>query len=333
MIDISVYLENDDLIRKYDLEYGRACAATDKHMPLLDELWKMQDFSLCVGGSALNTIRCANFLIKASQPDKCVYFGSIGTDVAGEILQRDLVKEGMHGFFHKAPGYPTSTCASLVFNKERTLCWYEGASGKYSTDHLISNFHVIDRTAVFYTTAYFLLTKEDALFEFIKRGHQNDKVLAFNLSAHYVIHAHRDKINSIIQYADYVFCNEDEAKVFAEVNDIAYDALIDVAVAIAKMHKLNQRPRTVVITQGKDPVLLAVNQGEQNIIKKEFAIAPVREDKIVDTNGAGDAFTGGFLSQIAIHNDLDTAVRAGIWMAGIIIQRSGCTFPEEYSPF
>ena len=55
----------------------------------------------------------------------------------------------------------------------------------------------------------------------------------------------------------------------------------------------------------------------------------IAEEKMVDTNGAGDAFTGGFLSQVAIKKDLETAVRAGIWMASQIIQRSGCSFPEE----
>ena len=100
------------------------------------------------------------------------------------------------------------------------MCWYEGASILYATDHLKSNLHVIERAKVFYTTAYFLLTNREALFEFIKFADEKDKIIAFNLSAHYVIHSYKDHINKIIQYADYVFCNEDEAKVFAEVNNI-----------------------------------------------------------------------------------------------------------------
>ena len=49
-------------------------------------------------------------------------------------------------------------------------------------------------------------------------------------------------------------------------------------------------------------------------------------DKIVDTNGAGDAFVGGFLAQYCQGRDLETGVRCGIWAATHIIQRSGCTF-------
>ena len=116
-----------------------------------------------------------------------MYFGSIGTDLAGEILERDLASEGVYGFFSKDSTAPTSTCASLVHKKERTLCWYEGASGKYKTEHLISNLHLLEHTQIFYTTAYFLLTQETALFEFVKYAHTRIKVVAFNLSAHYVI--------------------------------------------------------------------------------------------------------------------------------------------------
>ena len=73
-----------------------------------------------------------------------MYFGSIGNDLAGEILTRDLAKEGVLGYFHKDnSGAPTSTCASLVLNKERTLCWYEGASGKYTMEHLRQHLHFV----------------------------------------------------------------------------------------------------------------------------------------------------------------------------------------------
>ena len=66
MIDLTVYLEEATLINKYELEFGRACAASDKHLPLLDELWALEEgkLAMCLGGSALNTVRCVNFLLK-----------------------------------------------------------------------------------------------------------------------------------------------------------------------------------------------------------------------------------------------------------------------------
>jgi sugar/nucleoside kinase (ribokinase family) len=49
------------------------------------------------------------------------------------------------------------------------------------------------------------------------------------------------EVNSVLDYADFVFCNEDEAKKFGEVNKIAFTSLKDVAVAIAKWNKVNTK--------------------------------------------------------------------------------------------
>jgi adenosine kinase len=38
---------------------------------------------------------------------------------------------------------------------------------------------------------------------------------------------------------------------------------------------------------------------------------------------------GGFLAQLVKNESLEKAVDCGIWSSGLIIQRSGCTFPDE----
>lgn len=76
-----------------------------------------------------------------------------------------------------------------------------------------------------------------------------------------------------------------------------------------------------VITNGSNPVILAY-EGEI----QEFPVKKLPHDKLVDTNGAGDAFSGGFLSQYVQEQPLNVCVKAGIWAATEIIQRSGCAF-------
>lgn len=44
---------------------------------------------------------------------------------------------------------------------------------------------------------------------------------------------------------------------------------------------------------------------------------------------AGDAFVGGFLSQLVQEKPIEDCVRAGCYAANVIIQRSGCTYPEK----
>lgn len=45
-------------------------------------------------------------------------------------------------------------------------------------------------------------------------------------------------------------------------------------------------------------------------------------------SGAGDAFVGGFLSQLMKGENIAKCVDAGHWASRVIIQRSGCTFPS-----
>lgn len=98
--------------------------------------------------------------------------------------------------------------------------------------------------------------------------------------------------------------------------------LKEIALKICKLPKQNEnRYRVCVITNGSNPVILAY-QGEI----KEFPVPKLSAEKLVDTNGAGDAFAGGFLSQYIQGQPLDVCVKCGIWTATEIIQRSGCTF-------
>ena len=109
-----------------------------------------------------------------------------------------------------------------------------------------------------------------------------------------------------------------------QVNNLGITDVGEIARKIAMLPKENgSTSRLVIITQGSDPVV-AVQHG--NIIK--FPVETLAKEEIVDTNGAGDAFVGGFLAQHVLGKSLETSVKCGIWAARHCIQRSGCTMPE-----
>jgi len=97
----------------------------------------------------------------------------------------------------------------------------------------------------------------------------------------------------------------------------------EVALKLAAEPKTNdKRNRIVVFTQGAEATIVAT-EGKAT----EYAIIPCPE--LIDTNGAGDAFVGGFLSKLVVGEGMDECCRAGNYAANVIIQRSGCTYPEE----
>lgn len=87
LLDISVELETDDILKKYELQHGLACLADEKHLPLYEEIWRIDGVQKIPGGSSLNSIRSANFMLKDTHPGKCAFFGSIGNDEIGKVLE------------------------------------------------------------------------------------------------------------------------------------------------------------------------------------------------------------------------------------------------------
>ena len=99
-----------------------------------------------------------------------------------------------------------------------------------------------------------------------------------------------------------------------------------IAKLIANMECKRKTGRTVVLTQGKDNVLVAFTSSPEI---KEFAVKLIEANKIVDTNGAGDSFVGGFFAQLVQNKSLDICIESGIYCAQEVIQQLGANFPQD----
>ncbi|KAL6766360.1 FAP278 [Auxenochlorella protothecoides x Auxenochlorella symbiontica] len=120
------------------------------------------------------------------------------------------------------------------------------------------------------------------------------------------------------------FGNETEARAYAAAAEWGTEDVEEIALRISRLPKENgARPRTVIFTQGADPTVVAVH-GKVAL----FPVVRLPAEKLVDTNGAGDSFVGGFLSQLVAGKGVEEGVRAGHYAASIVVQRSGCTFPD-----
>lgn len=148
------------------------------------------------------------------------------------MLEKELESTGVHGYFHKESGVPTGECAVLVHNNERTLCANLAACLKYPTGHLEQNLQVLEKAAFLYTSCFFITSNYEAMQRYVQFAADNNKPLGLNLSATFLLQFHTEQVNTMIEFADYVFCNEDEAKVFAEVNKIEFASFADIAVAL-----------------------------------------------------------------------------------------------------
>lgn len=125
-----------------------------------------------------------------------------------------------------------------------------------------------------------------------------------NLSAPFLCEYYKKPMLAALPYVDILFGNEVEADAFAKANDFQTTNRKEIALKLSQMEKINRkRQRIVIITQGPDNILVV----KDNVIK-EFAAMRLPEDKVVDTNGAGDAFVGGifFFFYIITSYDIKT---------------------------
>jgi adenosine kinase len=96
--------------------------------------------------------------------------------------------------------------------------------------------------------------------------------------------------------------------------------LATIAKAVALTNKKNTaRPRIVVFTNGAEPTVL-VNSAEPDNPKR-FPVTPLSDEQIVDTNGAGDAFAGGFIAALIDGKNWDQCVEVGQVMGAMCIQQ------------
>uniref|UniRef100_A0A5F9D9F3 Adenosine kinase n=1 Tax=Oryctolagus cuniculus TaxID=9986 RepID=A0A5F9D9F3_RABIT len=120
-------------------------------------------------------------------------------------------------------------------------------------------------------------------------------------------------------------CYIAEAATFAREQGFETKDIKEIAKKTQALPKVNsKRQRIVIFTQGKEDTIMAT-EGEVTA----FAVLDQDQKEIIDTNGAGDAFVGGFLSQLVSDKPLTECIRAGHYAASVIIRRTGCTFPEK----
>ena len=94
----------------------------------------------------------------------------------------------------------------------------------------------------------------------------------------------------------------------------------------------------MVITQGASSTLVASSSpsASSSNLKptdsnpKTYPVPKLSDDKIVDTNGAGDMFAGGFLGALALGKDLDECVEIGHKLGQMCVGQIGpkLVFPK-----
>ena len=141
-----------------------------------------------------------------------------------------------------------------------------------------------------------------------------------NLSAPFIPQFFGVQLQQVIPYCDIIISNEAEAEAWAAATGLASKDLATIAQALATQPKANpSRPRIVVFTHGPESTVVVTSDKVDE--PKIHAVHALDKADIVDTNGAGDAFAGGFLGAWVAGKSLDECVEAGHKLGAICVQQ------------
>lgn len=326
LLDISNEVSSD-VLAKYDVKVDSAILAEEKHMPIYKELATMEGVQYIAGGATQNSIRVAQWML--GEAGLTAYMGCIGKDEFGQQLKDCAKADGVVVHYMEDSETPTGTCAVLVCDGERSLIANLAAANNFKESHLETDQAkaIIESAEIFYSAGFFLTVSVESLLKVTNHAVANNKIFCLNFSAPFIIDFFADQVAAALPFADFVFSNESEAETYGKKHNLGNEGkdIEAVALAVAAMPKASGvRARTVVFTQGSKETIVAVG-GKVT----KYAVDPLPAELLVDTNGAGDAFVGGFLAMMVKGEELSKCVEAGHWAAKVIIQRSGCTFPEK----
>jgi adenosine kinase len=324
LLDISAEV-GQDVLDKYGLKGGDAILAEDKHQPLFGEMVKMPNVQYIAGGATQNTIRVAQWMLQ--QPGATAYMGCVGKDANGETLAKACQTDGVAAHYMVDEKTPTGTCATLIVGIERSLCTNLSAANNYKAEHCQKpeNWKVVQGAKIIYSAGFFATVSPESMklasLEMEKAG-----IYCMNLSAPFLMQVPPFKavFNERMPYVDFLFGNETEALTWAETESWESTDIEFIATRLSLIPSVKSKPRTVVITQGCDDTIVCV----KGVVTK-YPVLKLPKEKLVDTNGAGDSYVGGFLAGLVKGLPMADCCKAGAYAASVIVQRSGCTFPPK----
>lgn len=244
----------------------------------------------------------------------CRIVGSIGSDSHSQILIKKSLEAGLLTSFQQNSPKPTGKCACLIHGSSRSLVAYLGAANDFNVDHLETVKDQIKSADILYITGFFYSVSPESFKRILDYQRGGESKLIFNLSATFVPDMITEEdFNFLMASVHILIGNSDE---FEHLKRRFNHCNLDIR-RFAEILVENNPKCLIIITQGSEPVLLFSSSSSY----KEIPVPPV--EKVVDTNGAGDAFVGGILCGLEKGFPLIKSIKIGCHLAGRVISQKG----------
>ena len=267
--------------------------------PGIDEEVFVPKLELMGGGSAANfAIACARMGLKTG------FVGKLGKDAFGNKLLEDFKRENVEidGIVYSEET-PTGVCYAAV-DKEgnRILYAFSGAANVLEPNDLEKNY--LKSFQVIHLAS---LKNLDPLIRAAELVKKEKTRICLNPGA-LIVDQGWEVVNPLLDLTDIFIGSQGEVKRLYETENLSEG-----------VNSLLKHVEIVVITKGREGSLIATEKSKIKI--------PAEQVKVVDTTGAGDSFSAGFIYGLLHYNfdpnKLEVCGRIGNKSAASCIQQVG----------
>jgi len=273
---VDIVTEVDDVFfTQNNIEKGVMTLVDEKRQLELMKVIDMKKSKMSAGGSAANTV------VAASQ------FGGIGfysclvaQDDLGKFFLEDIKRNGIDTnlTYDNCPTGHSGRCLVMTTpDAHRTMNTFLGVSSFLSPDHLDEE--AIANSRYVYLEGYLVASPKglEALIAAKKVAEKNKVGVALTFSDPSMVKYFSSQMTEVVGASvDLLFCNEEEALVYTGSNTVT-----------EAREKLRDIAKHFVITLGENGAIIF--DGDTYINIEPYKV------KAIDTNGAGDMFSGAFM--------------------------------------
>ena len=298
-----------DVLSHVDEEFLDRIGAPPGSMTLIDERRAHEIYEMMgpatemSGGSVANTV--AGF---ANLGGAAAYIGRVNNDQLGEIFVHDMRSLGVDIRLEPAPARATTArCHVLITpDGQRTMQTYLGACTELSTGDITEE--TVGRAEVTLLEGYVWDIAEGPALarKAIDIAKAAGGKVALSLSDSLCVERHREAFHdAVLNGVDIIVADEEEVSALLQTDN--FDETLEALAGYDNLFAMTRSEKGSVIKHGEHIIVQAAT--------------PVAE--LVDTTGAGDAYTAGFLYGWTHGRSLRESAEIGTFCATRVIQQVG----------
>lgn len=255
------------------------------------------------GGSVANTV--AGF---ANLGGAAAYIGKVRADQLGTIFNHDMRSLGVDiRLKAAADGAPTARSHVLITaDGQRTMQTYLGACLELGLADITKE--TVGKPKAMLLEGYVWDIAEGPALarKAAEIGRANGATVALSLSDSFCVERHRDSFLDFVRNdADIIVADEEE--IYALLGTASIDEALEALKDYDNLFAITRSEQGSVIVHNDEVVVQAAS----------------KVDKIVDTTGAGDAYSAGFLYGWAQGKSMGDCAKYGTYCATMVIQQLG----------